>query len=108
MRMVPIFSLGGQLLGHVDTNMYSNNVQFIQVDDGRREFVVYDPDILPETTLNTCTLWYWTIPFQNKHHRTTKKYLVADVPLPDWFWDAWGTVKFEPEHWDRRLRREKS
>lgn len=99
MRMAPIFSRDGQLIGHADKDMYPWDHCSLIVDDRPHGFIEYDPTITAETTFNIFRIPLMEILFVCKKVEKKVSYLVIDEKLPPWFWDAYGIVEFKPGDW---------
>jgi hypothetical protein len=103
MNMVPIYSSSGQLLGHLNMVECGKNRDSVTVTDMLRS--LKNLSSFDDVELRGDTLKYFHVPLRTLRFRCEAEeqkilYLVADE-LPDWFWDAYSTVKFSSDHWER-------
>ena len=103
MRMAPIYAPDGQLLGHLNMTSCVQTRNSVIVENSP-----HSPRALPplnharpvSETIEIFHVPQHTLQFQCESSRKTVLCLVADK-LPDWFWDAYPTVKFSSDHWKR-------
>lgn len=103
MKMAPIYSVSGQLLGHLNMEECGQNRHSVTVTDLPRPLMAFSP--LDYTELTKETVRYCHVPlrvlrFHREFDEQQIRYLVADE-LPDWFWGAYATVKFSSDQWER-------
>ena len=97
MRMCPLFSETGQLLGHVDLDRCRRARDHLVVDNA--SLTVSGGRIDESMTVDFIQLFFREIRFRNERADSTLTYIVVDSELPKWFWKAPGTVEFYPAHW---------
>jgi len=107
MKMSPIFSSTGQILGHIDVNLCIDSPEFLILKE--KTSAVLGP-IVAEPLLNFTNIF--KIPKRDIHFRCNLpggvydeqkvNYLVLSVDPPNWFWDAEATVKFLSDDWNRK------
>ena len=103
MNMIPVYASDGRLLGHLNMDNCVQTDYNVIVENSPRS-----PQACP--TFNhadpiTETIEIFPVPirtlrFQCETSKREVRCLVADK-LPDWFWDAYSTVKFSSDHWER-------
>ena len=103
MKMAPIYTSDGKLLGHLNMDECGRNRNNVTVTDMSRS--LKNLSSFEEVELGGTTLKYYHIPlrmikFRCEAEEQKVQYLVADE-LPNWFWDSYATVKFSPDHWER-------
>ena len=99
MRMCPLFSDTGQLLGHVDLDLCVTARDHIIVDNAPR---LGTAGLIDEkSTIELVYLPMRNILFRNEHTESVVTHVTTDAEPPAWFWKAPGVVKFSPAQWNR-------
>lgn len=99
MRMSPLFTETGQLLGHVDLDWCVNAGQYIIVDNAPHIQTFVNTPIDVTSTVERIKLPMRKILFRDAEVKSTVVYIIADTKLPKWFWDVPGMVEFHPAQW---------
>jgi len=112
MRMIPMFSSVGLLLGHLDMDeCLTDRHNSVVVEKRFRSFREV-PEYIESPTEDDMTMTFCRLPIyrlafckgrdpETRDHLSLD-YIVADEGLPVWFWDAFGTVEFNHEDWSWR------
>lgn len=95
MNMIPVISLKGKLLGHVNLNECDNLKTHVVVSDRQRPKAVMPQNGVVETDLHQITLPVMQIVFQQHGQQSAFVYLQA-IELPDWFWASYAACNFIP------------
>lgn len=104
MKMAPVFSITGQLIAHVDIEKFPriNSVtqgRGLAFDNAPREPVDYQ-GFDPTQTVEVYNVFLREIAFRDtQRHSQLVSHLVAPSPVPDWFYDLNGVVRFDPNAW---------
>ncbi len=102
MKMAPIYSINGRLLGHLNMDECGESRFCVTVTDMSQSLKSLPSS--DEVKLRGDTVRFHNVPLRTMRFRSgtdeqTVCYLVADG-LPAWFWDAYATVKFSSDHWN--------
>ena len=103
MKMEPIYSLSGHLLGHVNTDECVQTRDSVVVTDlslSLNYLPSFDDSKPANETVRQFHVPFRTIRFRCESKTQERRCLVVDN-LPEWFWEAYPTVKFSSDQWER-------
>ena len=98
MKMAPIYTSDGRLLGHLNVKDCVQTHDSIIVENlSRSPFSHRD---FMNKTIEIFHVPLLPLRFRCESNEQKILCLVVDK-LPDWFWDAYPTVRFSSDHWKR-------
>ena len=103
MRMAPIYSPDGRLLGHLNMKDCVQTRHSVVVENSPHSPRALPPPSSAKFMSETTEIFHVPLRklrFRCESSERTVLCLVADK-LPDWFWDAYPTVQFSSDNWKR-------
>ena len=103
MKMAPVYSSDGRLLGHLNMEVCVQTHYSVVVENSPqapRAVPSFNHADLMNETIEIFHVQFRKLRFRFGTSEQEVLCLVANK-LPDWFWDAYPTLKFSSDHWER-------
>ncbi len=107
MIMTPVFSVEGQLLGHIDRDLcsaISRPFSGTFIDDNSTEPSVLLGRVEAIDTFRVFRFEFYKFEFQKDGYGQNVYYLVAPEEVPKWVWKTGKAVEFCSKRWTPHVR----